>query len=183
MDTNNHPDARRMLADVGEFHDHMGFHPYAKEAPPIDKVNEKRIKMLTEEVKELAKEVESGDKAKILHETVDVLYVALGALVEAGITGAELSVAWALVHQANMTKKPPSDPLGKGIKGKDFKPADCSLALGAQGEDRRYAVIVGGKISFASTIGPMTRDDFVRVCMDGHEKTSELPTLIMELSA
>lgn len=176
-------DIRRMLADVAEFHRHMGFFPFASKPVDREAVNTKRVKLIREESKELAKEVVGNDRAKRLHEAIDTLYVVLGSLVEDGITDAELSVGWSLVHQANMTKEAPDDPLGKGIKGPDFKPADCSLALGASGEDRRYAVISGGKISFVSTIGPMTRDDFTRLCLETDATTGELPSLIQELSS
>lgn len=182
MDTPNYTDARRMLSDVDEFHDYMGFYPYAEQSPPLEAINAKRGKLITEERRELAEAIASGDKAKILHEGIDVLYVVLGAMVEAGITPDELSVAWSLVHSANMTKQPPQDPLGKASKPENFQPADCSIALGSKGKEHRYAVIAGGKISFVSTIGSMTRDDFTRICMDSYEKTGELPSLITELS-
>lgn len=179
----NYSDIRRMLGDVAEFHRHMGFFPFAANAPDREAVNAKRIKLITEESKELNKEIKSGDRAKRLHEAIDALYVVLGALVEDEITDAELSVGWSLVHQANMTKEAPGDPLGKGIKGPDFKPADVSIALGAAGEDRRYAVVSGGKLSFISNIGPMTRNDFLRLCMHTEENTQAMPSLIWELAA
>lgn len=177
----NYADIRRMLADVAEFHQHMGFFPFAEQAPDRAAVNAKRAKLISEESGELAKEVESGDRASRLHEAIDALYVVLGALVEDEITAAELSVGWSLVHQANMTKEPPSDPLDKGVKGPDFKPADVALALGAAGEDHRYAVISGGKVSMISNIGPLTGQDFTRLCLYTHENTGALPSLIMEL--
>lgn len=180
--SDDYADTRRMLSDVSTFHDYMGFYPFAETAPPLEAISKKRGKMLREEVEELIEVIESGDKSKILHEGVDVLYVVLGALVEAGLTGSELSVAWSLVHSANMTKDPPNDPLAKGVKGKDFKRADCSLALNAPGEEHRYAVIANDQISIVSTIGPMTRGDFSRVCLDTYDKTGSLPGMITELA-
>ena len=86
----------RALLDVEAFN--------AKFPPrPAVAVEYARRRMIAEEAEELAAEV-GGDRVKVAHEAIDLIYVALGALVEAGISPEEAAAAWAEVHRANMAK-------------------------------------------------------------------------------
>lgn len=177
-----------MLSDVEHFHGMMGFFPAIEiESIPGGKaaIDAKRARILQEEIKELVEAIKLGDKAEILHEGIDALYVVLGALHEAGITTAELSMGWGLVQSANMSKDAPADPLDKAIKGPNFEAANCSAALGATHEEHRYGIVIGAgksaKGTFVSTEGKMSSADFVRMCAmlgDG----AGMPSLIFELA-
>jgi predicted HAD superfamily Cof-like phosphohydrolase len=86
---------------VKEFHSTFR-HPIGT-APILPDVNEKllRYKMLTEEVGELYEACSATEYADAI---VDILYVALGAAVSAGINGDQIEAAFAEVHRSNMSK-------------------------------------------------------------------------------
>lgn len=185
----DYADAKRMLSDVEHFHGMMGFFPAIEiESIPGGKaaIDAKRARILQEEIKELVEAIKLGDKAEILHEGIDALYVVLGALHEAGITTAELSMGWGLVQSANMSKDAPADPLDKAIKGPNFEAANCSAALGAKSEEHRYGLIIGSgksaKGTFIVNEGPLTKKDFITVCATVSEHGLGMPSLILELS-
>lgn len=196
----------RFFSDVAEFHREMGFFPFSTIDPEskivtdtIDDlgqletstktfaqaVADKRCRIIREEAEELCEAIELGDKSKILHEGVDLLYVTLGAFLQAGITWAEISVGWSLIQIANLGKDAPSDPLDKAVKGDRFEAADMSKALGSEGEVHTYAIVCGSdenaKAMVVNTIGPMDRSDWLGLVRESVEKVGRLPTVIREL--
>ena len=86
---------------VKEFHATFK-HPIGT-APILPDVNEKllRYKMLKEEVVELYEACSPTEYADAI---IDILYVALGAAVSAGINGDQIEAAFAEVHRSNMSK-------------------------------------------------------------------------------
>lgn len=145
------------LEDVAEFHAKMGFYPHTDDVDDLfEKVKEKRKAILSEEVGELIEAIDSDDPVAILHEGIDVLYVTLGALHELGITQAQLDVAWSMVQEANMAKRPPDGPLEKAKKGDRWKKADVSKALSVKSKLRTclvsYAYPDNGSWAFSHII-------------------------------
>ena len=114
---------RDMMADVRSFTERM--------RAGLEPDHALRRRMVLEEARELADEI-GGDPARVAHEGLDVLYVVLGAFVEAGLGTEGLARAWDAIHCANMSKRPPAEPGGKATKPEGWKPADVRGAL--QGE-------------------------------------------------
>jgi predicted HAD superfamily Cof-like phosphohydrolase len=98
-------------------------------------IREARVRILTEEAGELAAEVAAGNGIRTLAEGVDVIYSAIGALVEAGWTADDFLAAWTEVARANAAKipPPPSDPSAKATKPPGWTPPDIEGALRARG--------------------------------------------------
>ena len=112
----------RALLDVEAFN--------AKFPPrPAVAVEYARRRMIAEEAEELAAEV-GGDRVKVAHEAIDLIYVALGALVEAGISPEEAAAAWAEVHRANMDKTVEPGQW-KARKPEGWQPPDVRAAMAA----------------------------------------------------
>ncbi len=128
--------------DVCAFHRKMGFWPYVEthNSELRASVLEKRKKLIKEESEELIEALDSGDLTAILHEAIDVMYVAMGSLIESGIEDSNLQTAWQLVHAANMEKIPPDDPLGKAEKGPKWKKADVAKAFAVKKPLSTYLV-------------------------------------------
>jgi predicted HAD superfamily Cof-like phosphohydrolase len=86
---------------VKEFHETFR-HPIGT-SPILPDAAEKvlRYKMLTEEVNELYAACSPTEYADAI---VDIIYVALGAAVSAGISGEQLDAMFAEVHRSNMSK-------------------------------------------------------------------------------
>jgi predicted HAD superfamily Cof-like phosphohydrolase len=86
---------------VKEFHATFR-HPIGA-SPILPEAEEKvlRYEMLTEEVNELYAACSAAEYADAI---VDILYVALGAAVSAGISGEKLDAMFAEVHRSNMSK-------------------------------------------------------------------------------
>lgn len=137
------------LQDVFRFHSKMGFWPFVPEENKTqeleDAVYEKRCRLIEEEAKELVEAIRSGDKVARLHESVDLVYVVLGGLLEHDISQASFDAAWKMVQEANMAKKPPADPLGKAEKGPRWKKAEVVKALSVKGEVRTFLVCFMGE--------------------------------------
>lgn len=112
----------RALLDVEAFN--------AKFPPrPAEDVAAGRRRLIAEEAEELAAEV-GGDRVKVAHEAIDLIYVALGALVEAGISPEEAAAAWAEVHRANMNKTVEPGQW-KARKPAGWRPPDVRAAMAA----------------------------------------------------
>lgn len=140
------------LEDVAEFHQKMGFYPYVEADEELKAaVNKKRINIIKEEAAELAEALESEDPVSILHESVDVLYVVYGALLERGLSQNNLDVAWEMVQAANMKKTPPENPLDKAEKGKSWKKADVRKALSVKSKLHTYLISYSYKVKHNST--------------------------------
>lgn len=95
---------------VQEFHKALG----TADAPII-----LRLMLLVDEVKELTDAIAEGDKAHILKEVCDVLYLAHGVGM---CTGGDVDEAFKRVHESNMLKT--VEPLyrkdGKLLKGPNY---------------------------------------------------------------
>lgn len=77
-----------------------------------------RVEWLREEVSELQSATSLVDQVDAV---VDVIYVALGALVEMGV---ELEGPFQLVHQSNLAKAMPDGTFQKNAAGKIIKPSE-----------------------------------------------------------
>jgi len=86
---------------VKQFHERFR-HPIGTE-PIRPDMNERllRYKMLTEEVNEL---FEACNPTEYADAIIDILYVALGAAVSAGINGDQIESMFAEVHRSNISK-------------------------------------------------------------------------------
>jgi hypothetical protein len=119
---------RDMMADVRSFTERMraGLEP--------DHIL--RRCMVLEEARELSDEI-GGDPVRVAHEGLDVLYVVLGAFVEAGLGAEGLERAWDTIHCANMAKRAPAEPGGKATKPEGWEPADVRGALSPEAQAAR----------------------------------------------
>ena len=91
------------LSSVIEFHETFG-HPVAvKPECPDFNIQDRRIDMLLEEVNETEKAAEEGTYEEYVDGLIDVLYVALGGLIEAAPEDVIRRAFWD-VHRANMDK-------------------------------------------------------------------------------
>lgn len=187
----------RFFSDVQEFHREMGFFPFAdlkldakveykgETLTFAEAVMRKRRDIVREECSEFCEALAEGDKSKILHEAIDVVYVVLGGLVESGVTWAELSAGWALVQIANLGKDKPDSPLSKAVKGERFEPADVSKAIGAEAEVHTYAAVYGwgdsAQTTLFSTFGPLDKSDWLALVNDSMSKTGMLPSSVVPL--
>ena len=100
-------------ADVAAFHNKFG-HAAPSTPTPIDPDTlEFRKKLIREEAGELCEALDTGNKVKICREAVDLIYVAVGALVNAGLPFEEV---WEAVQDANMEKVSPPAGSPRGTK-------------------------------------------------------------------
>lgn len=100
-------------ADVRAFQRKFGFGTPSGPCRMNDRTLELRYKLVDEECEELLEAIEENDPVKIAQECVDVIYVAFGTAIEAGV---DLTPIWAAIHEANMQKQ--VNPNG----GKTIKP-------------------------------------------------------------
>jgi predicted HAD superfamily Cof-like phosphohydrolase len=120
------------LRRVAEFH--RAFRVPIRRRPALEKARVRlRLRLLREELKEVARAARSGDLVATLHELCDLQYVLDGAFLEFGLHRHK-AAALAEIHHANMTKLGPDGrPFlrhdGKVIKGPNFKPADVCRVL------------------------------------------------------
>ncbi|MEX0784606.1 MAG: MazG nucleotide pyrophosphohydrolase domain-containing protein [Dehalococcoidia bacterium] len=90
-----------------------------------------RLALLTEELDEVAVELQSGDLVRLAHELADLVYVSYGTAVSVGI---DLDAVLAEVHASNMTKIGPDGRFemredGKVLKGTNHRPPDVAGIL------------------------------------------------------
>jgi predicted HAD superfamily Cof-like phosphohydrolase len=85
-----------------------------------------RTRLMTEELAEVVKAMQTGDYENLAKELADLLYVVYGTADEAGIP---IDRVYAEVHNSNMTKTPAKDAGGKVQKGPDYEPPDIEAAL------------------------------------------------------
>ena len=104
-------------AEVGDFHDCFG-HP-APDSPALieHKRAHLRSKWMCEEIDEFLVAATVVDQADAM---VDLIYFALGTLVEMGVPPQEI---FAIVHKANMSKLGPDGKVHYNSDGKVIKPA------------------------------------------------------------
>jgi predicted HAD superfamily Cof-like phosphohydrolase len=137
-----------MITDVREFH--AAFNHYISDKPTLTptgcddpkSLHNLRVKLIREELEELEEALAANDIVEVADAISDLLYVVVGAGVVYGIPMEE---TFAEVHRSNMTKlgedgRPilngvncdldPSKPLGKVIKGPNFREPDFRSILG-----------------------------------------------------
>jgi len=85
-----------------------------------------RVRLMTEELAEVIKAMQTGDYENFAKELADLLYVVYGAADEAGIP---IDSVFAEVHRSNMTKTSAKDVGGKVQKGPEYEPPDIEAAL------------------------------------------------------
>jgi predicted HAD superfamily Cof-like phosphohydrolase len=82
-------------------------------------VQEYRIKFLQEELAELVEALAAGDKVKVFDALLDLVYVAQGTALFAGINVPQWTAGMAAVHHANMAKirvaRPENSKRGSGF--------------------------------------------------------------------
>lgn len=120
-------------SDVTAFHKKFG-HPAPSQPSTIDRETlEFRKKLIMEEARELCEALDTGNPIKIGREMVDLVYVAVGAGVNAGVP---FDACWAAVQDANMEKvaPPPGSPRGtKPVKPEGWIPPDDRIAAALEG--------------------------------------------------
>lgn len=122
--------------DVREFH--LAFDCAAPEFPQMQSVEDagKRANWIAEEVRELRDARTIEDQADAY---IDILYFAIGGLVEIGLRPLRL---WKIVHGANMAKlwpdgKPRRRQDGKIIKPPGWVPPELELTIVVLDQSRR----------------------------------------------
>jgi predicted HAD superfamily Cof-like phosphohydrolase len=93
-----------------------------------------RRRLRHEENKETDDAIEAGDVIEHIDGLLDLIYVAIGELLEIGLTPLQINLAMEEVHASNMTKvdddgKPLFDEGGKVLKGGNYVKCDLALVL------------------------------------------------------
>lgn len=93
-----------------------------------------RQRLLAEEVRETNEADERGDLVKTIDGLLDTIYVAIGWMLELGMTPEDINRAMEEIHASNMTKvddngQPVFDDGGKVLKGDNYVRADLNLIL------------------------------------------------------
>lgn len=93
-----------------------------------------RERLLAEEVKETFEANEAGDLVETIDGLLDTIYVAVGWLLELGLSPEEINLAFEEVHASNLTKvdengQPIYDDGGKVLKGDNYVPCNLCLVL------------------------------------------------------
>jgi len=118
---------------VREFH--AAFDQRDADAPTIDDdaVNELRVKLLREELDELADALDMRNPVAVLDALTDLQYVLDGSYLQLGFAAVK-DAALAEVHRANMSKlgddgQPIKRADGKILKGPKYSPPDLAAVL------------------------------------------------------
>lgn len=120
---------KQALDDVYEFHAAAGFDIPSSPTPMPRELSEYRERLLREEFREVMEVLHSGDNERIAGELVDLVYVAVGTALFAGVP---IDRVWERVHAANMSKADPAtgamivDAAGKVRKPEGWAPANIS---------------------------------------------------------
>jgi predicted HAD superfamily Cof-like phosphohydrolase len=117
-----------------EYHGAFGEQPHLEPTLLAPEVATLRRTLLTEELAEVLAELESGDLVALAHELADLVYVAYGTAVSAGI---DLDAVLAEVHAANMSKIGTDGSFelradGKLLKGPNYRAPDIAEVLRRQ---------------------------------------------------
>lgn len=93
-----------------------------------------RRRLLAEEVRETNEADERGDLVETIDGLLDTIYVAIGWMLELGMTPRDINMAMEEIHASNMTKvdengKPVFDDGGKVLKGDNYVRANLALVL------------------------------------------------------
>lgn len=95
-----------MIKKVRRLHNKHGF-PTGEtdELSENTELQDFRIKFLTEEIDELKEALDTGDRVGVFDALLDLVYVAQGTALMAGITPEKWAKGMKAVHKANMKKK------------------------------------------------------------------------------
>lgn len=107
-----------LINDMLRFHEMMGIPSPAKPTPLAPARQKLRMKLSEEEHTEQHEALESNHLGAILQENLDVIIVALGNLLEAGLSNVA-SEAWQLMMESQFSKVDPTT--GKVIRRADGK--------------------------------------------------------------
>ena len=111
-------------ASVRAFHQKFG-HPCPRRHTPLSQATKEfRKRLIREEAEELCEAIDSGDAVKLLQEAADLVYVAVGAAIAAGLPFNE---AFGCVHKANMEKTPTGSGNKPG-KPEGWQPPTAAIA-------------------------------------------------------
>ena len=115
------------VADVKDFHLAAG-HPIGTVPRLLESDRATlRIKLVVEEAKEFVAAVKTGDLVEMADACADLIYVTIGAAIEAGIPLAEV---WKEVQRTNMLKTTgPKRSDGKTLKPSGWQPPDIGRIL------------------------------------------------------
>lgn len=109
--------------DVSKWHESMGL--------SLSGNRELGMRLIDEEATELDEAIKSGDRAEILKETLDLIWVLLGNLMRHGIAPWQIAAGWNALFWSNMSKKGGKlDEHGKLTKPDTYRPADMASVLG-----------------------------------------------------
>ena len=115
---------------VKAFHEKLG-RPYEdKPVYPCPEDAITRLRLMQEELAELAAAIDRKDMVDTADALADLLYVVLGTACTCGI---DIAPVFHEVHRSNMTKQPRLDG-GKIVKGPEFKPPNIRDILFKQME-------------------------------------------------
>lgn len=101
-----------------------------------------RSRLLLEEANETIDAANRGDLLEIIDGCLDTIYVAIGWMLELGLTPEQINMAMEEVHASNMTKvdstgQPIYDEGGKVLKGDNYVKVNLAAVLG---------LVVGGEL-------------------------------------
>lgn len=111
-------------ADVRDFHRKVKAHVGYEPTIPNQETKELRVRLLFEEMEELAQAIVDDDLVGVADGCADLIYSAIGTLVSYGI---DLQPVWNEVHRTNMLKEPGPD--GKAVKPEGWEPPHLSPIL------------------------------------------------------
>lgn len=114
--------------DVRAFSEKFGFQPPELPRRRDDHTRYLRIRLIKEEAHELEMALLEHDLGAIAQESIDLLYVTYGALVDFGIRPEPI---WEAVHRANMEKIPNPDG-GKVLKPEGWTKPNCAKLVEEQ---------------------------------------------------
>ena len=131
----------KQITDIREFQSKIA---EVEEGNLLKNPTEDKIKLrnalLREEVEELEEALWGINEVEILDAGVDILYILLGTMHEAGLLD-KFEKAWDLVHTNNMSKldengKVHKNEHGKVIKPANYKPVDLTVLFGEKVYDK-----------------------------------------------
>lgn len=115
---------------VRAFHERFGVAVAAQPQLPDERTRALRVRLLREEVEEVAQALGGASLADIAQELADLLYVTYGTAVSLGI---DIRPVFAAVHAANMAKVGGGTrPDGKVLKPPGWRPPDIESVIEAQ---------------------------------------------------
>ena len=111
--------------DVSQWHEAMGLDCSGN--PELG------MRLIDEEATELDEAVKSGDRAEILKESLDLIWVILGNLLRHRIAPWQIAAGWDELCNSNHSKVgAPLDEHGKLTKGSRYFAADMASVLGSR---------------------------------------------------